>query len=254
LAEHPLFGRLHADIAGLAADAGLRPDLLVVTGNLAERGLPVEFRAATAFIGALAEEAEIPRRHVAIVPGDHDVNRFSCQAYFLDEEGEGREPAPPYWPKWRQYEAAFREFYAGVGGVTFTPDEPWTLFEMPDLAVVVAGPANCATGPRRWVGDTRVSATGTDWRDRVTGALASVDTALPPPVAPQGPRGRQAAASSRNAHSRERHAWADTDGRDTDGFADQDDRSGLDFPGGGDRPSTWRGRALTTSTSPGCGT
>jgi len=110
-----------------------------VTGNLAERGLPVEFAEAASFIGALAEEAEIPRRHVAIVPGDHDVNRLTCQAYFLQEAGAGREPAAPYWPKWQHYVDAFRGFYAGTGGVTFTPDEPWTLFEMEDLAVVVAG-------------------------------------------------------------------------------------------------------------------
>src|SRR5262249_55621185 len=31
------------------------------------------------------------------------------------------------------------DFYAGLDGIGFTPDEPWTLFEMPELAVVVAG-------------------------------------------------------------------------------------------------------------------
>ena len=137
-AAHPLYGQLHADLAGLA-DAGLRPDLLVVSGNLAEQGLPVEFQAAAEFIVALAEEAEIPRRHVAIVPGDHDVNRRACQAYFLEQESNGEEPVPPYWPKWRQFAMAFREFYAGIDGVSFTPDEPWTLFEMPELKVAVAG-------------------------------------------------------------------------------------------------------------------
>ena len=101
--------------------------------------MPVEFRAAAEFVAALAEEAEIPRRHVAIVPGDHDVNRRACQAYFLEQESNGEDPVPPYWPKWRQFAGAFREFYAGIDGVSFTPDEPWTLFEMPDLAVVVAG-------------------------------------------------------------------------------------------------------------------
>ena len=30
------------------------------------------------FLGALSEAAEIPRRHVAIVPGNHDVNRRAC--------------------------------------------------------------------------------------------------------------------------------------------------------------------------------
>lgn len=126
------------DLAALTA-AGLRPDLLVVTGNLAEQGLPAEFQRAAEVIGALAEEAEIPRRHVAIVPGARDVNRHGCQAYFLEQESDGKQPVPPYWRKWRQYADMFKEFYAGLDTVTFTPDEPWTLFEMPDLAVVVAG-------------------------------------------------------------------------------------------------------------------
>ena len=38
-----------------------------------------------------------------------------------------------------QFHAAFADFYSGVDGVTFTPDEPWSLFAMPDLTVVVAG-------------------------------------------------------------------------------------------------------------------
>ena len=76
---------------------------------------------------------------MAIVPGNHDVNRQACQAYFADQESDQKAPIPPYSRKWRQFAAAFASFYADVPGVSFTPDEPWTLFEMPDLAVVVAG-------------------------------------------------------------------------------------------------------------------
>ncbi|HEX8009110.1 MAG TPA: trypsin-like peptidase domain-containing protein [Trebonia sp.] len=126
--------RLPADLAGLA-----RPDLLVVTGNLAGRGLRSEFRQATEFVAALAEEADIPRRHVVIVPGNHDVNRRACKAYFEEQESDEEEPVPPYWPKWRQFSELFRDFYAGLEEIAFTPDEPWTLFEMADLNVVVAG-------------------------------------------------------------------------------------------------------------------
>jgi WD40 repeat protein len=69
---------------------------------------------------------------------------------------------PPYWPKWRQFAAAFAGFYADVDGVTFTPDEPWTLFEMPDLGVVVAGlNSTMAEGHRDsdhygWVGEDQL--------------------------------------------------------------------------------------------------
>jgi hypothetical protein len=67
------------------------------------------------------------------------VNRKACLAYFSERESLEEEPATPYYPKWRDYAAAFADFYADVPGVTFTPDEPWTFFEMPDAGVVVAG-------------------------------------------------------------------------------------------------------------------
>jgi WD40 repeat protein/V8-like Glu-specific endopeptidase len=133
-----LFRRLHDDLSGLAG-GGLRPDLIVVTGDLAEWGLRSEFDQVTDFLGALCEAAEIPRQHVALVPGNHDVNRKACEAYFAEQESDEREPVPPYWPKWRQFVSAFTRFYADVATATFTPDEPWTLFEMPSLGVVVAG-------------------------------------------------------------------------------------------------------------------
>ena len=38
-AEDTLFGRMHHDLAYLASEHGLRPDPLVVTGDLAEWGL-----------------------------------------------------------------------------------------------------------------------------------------------------------------------------------------------------------------------
>ena len=115
------------------------PDLLIVTGDLAEAGLPDEFRAATQSLARLAESLGVPRRHVAIVPGRGDVNLMACQAHFLQQGSRGQAPVPPYFPKWQQYVDALSEFYADVPGVTFTPDEPWTLFELPDLRVVVAG-------------------------------------------------------------------------------------------------------------------
>ena len=133
-----LFSRLHDDLSGLADAHDLRPDVMIVTGDLAEWGLRSEFEQVSDFLAALSEAVQIPRRHIAIVPGNHDINRRACEAYFLERESEEKAPVAPYWPKWRQFVAMFEEFYADVG-VTFTPDEPWTLFEMPELSVVVAG-------------------------------------------------------------------------------------------------------------------
>ncbi|MGD0068495.1 MAG: serine protease, partial [Streptosporangiaceae bacterium] len=138
-AGDPLFGRLHRDLAVLAEEYDIRPDILVVAGGLASQGLPSEFRQAMAAIGALAEAADVPRGHVAIVPGRGDINQRASAAYFAEAEAEEREPVFPYWPKWKHFAAAFGDFYTGIETFTFTPDEPWTLFEMPSLNVVVAG-------------------------------------------------------------------------------------------------------------------
>ena len=158
-AHDTLFRRLHDDLAGLADDHGLYPDLMVVTGDLAEWGLRTELEQAAEFVAALAEAVEIPRGHVALVPGNHDINRKTCEGYFAAQAGDERDPVPPYFPKWKQFAAVFADFYAGVPHTTFTPDEPWTLFEMPDLAVVVAGlnstiaESHLETDHYGWVGE-----------------------------------------------------------------------------------------------------
>ncbi|WP_433265465.1 trypsin-like peptidase domain-containing protein [Actinosynnema sp. CS-041913] len=125
------FGPLHESLA----DA--RPDLVVFSGDLTGSGKPSEFERGFRFLAHLAEAVELPRERVVVVPGSRDVNRLACQAYFAQEEALERPPVLPYWPKWGPFAAAFDEFYDGR--VTFTPDEPWTLFEVPDLSVVVAG-------------------------------------------------------------------------------------------------------------------
>ena len=144
-AEDSLFSRLHEDLRGLAADPGLAPDLVVVTGDLTEWGLGSEFDQVVEFLERLVDAVGLPRSRVVLVPGNHDINRKACEQYFLGEEADEREPVRPYWPKWRHYVAAVDRFYGGqswpgrAGRPQFTPDQPWTLFELPELRVVVAG-------------------------------------------------------------------------------------------------------------------
>jgi 3',5'-cyclic AMP phosphodiesterase CpdA len=92
----------------------------VVTGDLAEWGLRSEFDQVVHFLTALTEAVELPRQHVAIVPGNHDVNWKACAGYFQNQEADEREPVAPYWPKWKHFAAAFEQFYDGVDGVSFT--------------------------------------------------------------------------------------------------------------------------------------
>ncbi|MEU4446363.1 NACHT domain-containing protein [Actinosynnema sp. NPDC050801] len=117
--------------------AELRPDLVVFTGDLTEHGRPDEFERGFRFLAELAEAVDLPRERVVVVPGSRDVNRLACEAYFRQEEAWGRTPTPPYWPKWGPFAAAFDDFYGAR--FSFTPDEPWTLFDHPELELAVAG-------------------------------------------------------------------------------------------------------------------
>jgi WD40 repeat protein len=130
---------LAADVERLAAETGARPDLLVVTGDLAEAGRPSELAQAHAFLTRLADRLGLARERLIVVPGDHDVSRSASLAYFNTCEADELTPAPPYWPKWRHYSRMVEELYRDVDGVTFDAVQPWSLFEVPELKVVVAG-------------------------------------------------------------------------------------------------------------------
>ena len=134
-----LLKRLQADLAYLGEQHGLQPDILAVTGDLAELGKKTEFEDALAFIEQLTSFLKLDRNHVIIIPGNHDINRKACEAHFNECEADDKQPLPPYWPKWRHYHALFQKFYGDESAITFTQKEPWTLFEIPDVKVVVAG-------------------------------------------------------------------------------------------------------------------
>jgi 3',5'-cyclic AMP phosphodiesterase CpdA len=134
-----LVSRLLEDIALLRRTHGLEPDLIVASGDLAETGSRSEFQQVRDFLAELAAGLGLDRNRVVMVPGNHDINWRKCEAYFLNCEADETEPVPPYWPKLEHYAAMFAEFYSGVRGVSFPKDQPWTLFEMPELKTVVAG-------------------------------------------------------------------------------------------------------------------
>ncbi len=134
-----LLERIWDDIDALRKSEGLQPDLLVCTGDLAEWAWPTEFADAFRFLDSLAKKLGLGRDRVITIPGNHDVHRKECLRYFERCVESGETIVPPWFPKWQQYAAAFGEFYKYVPGVRFTPDEPWSLFEIPELEVVVAG-------------------------------------------------------------------------------------------------------------------
>ncbi|WP_437908418.1 HipA N-terminal domain-containing protein [Sorangium sp. So ce327] len=134
-----LLQRLRDDLDRLREEEGTRPDLVLLTGDLTEYGMKSQFDQLLSFAHGLTEVTELAPRRVVVVPGNHDVNWKLCQAYFAEREGNEERPSLPYWPKLRPYAEFFARFYEGQPGIQFTEEEPWSLFEYPDLRVVVAG-------------------------------------------------------------------------------------------------------------------
>lgn len=134
-----LLARVCEDIDERAARDGLRPDLVVLSGDFAEYGKRDEFDRASAFVGGLRAHLSLPSRRFVMVPGNHDINWKKSEAYFADREGDGLPALEPYFPKLTHYKRFFDAFYTGESDIQFTEEEPWTLFEIPDLGVVVAG-------------------------------------------------------------------------------------------------------------------
>jgi hypothetical protein len=106
---------------------------------LTQSGRIREFDEALAFLVGLRALLDIEPHRLAVVPGSCDVTMAASRAYFADCEADEVEPQPPFWGKWRHFSRFFRELYDGTENIGFTESQPWTLFEMADLKLVVAG-------------------------------------------------------------------------------------------------------------------
>jgi 3',5'-cyclic AMP phosphodiesterase CpdA len=136
-----LLQRLCDDLDLLKRENGLAPDLVALTGDLAEWGMKPELDQVAELGEGLLRHLQLEPDRLLIVPGNHDINRKLCEAYFNHCEGEGETARPPYWPKWGPFVRLVHRLYRdrSVDRYRFTEIEPWTLFEIPALKVVVAG-------------------------------------------------------------------------------------------------------------------
>ncbi|WP_049563633.1 TIR domain-containing protein [Nonomuraea sp. SBT364] len=134
-----LQARIWADLTAMYDRGMPRPDLMVVSGDLTESGSLGQFGQATRFVTDLRLLIGLEPHRLVIVPGPRDVTKAAASAYFLTCEADDVSPQPPYWPKWRHFAGLFGEVYQGLDDRVFDGGQPWTLFEVPDLKMVVAG-------------------------------------------------------------------------------------------------------------------
>lgn len=139
--QQGLRAQMLEDLAGIEHEGEpVRPDLVVVTGDLTEHARPSQMRAFEDFAVGLLEGLGLARERLVIVPGNHDVSWAGCEAYFKQCEADEREAVAPYWPKWRAYAELFGRLYGGPDArFEFREGTPYSLFEYEDLRTVVAG-------------------------------------------------------------------------------------------------------------------
>ncbi|MCK9894003.1 TIR domain-containing protein [Frankia sp. AgB32] len=131
--------KVWSQVTRLQDSGAPRPEILVLSGELTASGHPREFDAGLEFLAGLRVLLGLEPHRVVVVPGPGDVNQAACRAYFENCVADDVDPEPPYWQKWRHFARFFEDFYAGSAGPTFREDQPWSMYRMPDLQVMVAG-------------------------------------------------------------------------------------------------------------------
>jgi predicted phosphodiesterase len=101
---------------------GRQPDLIFATGDIAHSGQENEYRSATAFFDTLLEAAGVEKRHLFVVPGNHDVDQKL--GIGLARTLESREQADTYFHlavskphnvwKQREFVRWYNDYFAGI--------------------------------------------------------------------------------------------------------------------------------------------
>ncbi|MGH3871700.1 MAG: TIR domain-containing protein [Pseudonocardiaceae bacterium] len=156
-----LQSRIWANVTHLTDNGAPHPDLILVTGDLMESGRPREREEALEFLTGLRTLLGLEPDRLLVVPGSHDVSTIASRAYFLHCEDRDEKPQPPHFPKLAHYAQLFSDLYQGLDGPLFDIAQPWTLFAVPELRVVVAGLNSTMAVTHRpeddygWIGDAQ---------------------------------------------------------------------------------------------------
>ncbi|GAB0101969.1 hypothetical protein JMUB6875_09360 [Nocardia sp. JMUB6875] len=134
-----LQSHLWGTVTELVDEQAPPPDLIVVSGDLTESAHPTEFHKARSFLGGLRVLLRLEPDRLVIVPGNRDISKLACEAYLLECQANDRLPKPPYFAKLKLYEQMFNTLYRGLDHLLFDVGQPWTLFPIPELRLVVAG-------------------------------------------------------------------------------------------------------------------
>jgi len=152
-----LYAKLAEDLDHLAAERGLHPSVIAITGDVAEWSLPAEYAAAQGFLEKLTAKLAVPRQRVVIVPGNHDVNRKLCAGARLMAEGSGEPFEEPFFAKFGNYQRFFNRFFEDAG-LLFAEEHLFHVVVLPEQKTLITALNSCIRESERdedhygWIG------------------------------------------------------------------------------------------------------
>ena len=156
-----LYSKLSEDLDRLAEEHGLRPNALVVTGDIAESSMPDEYQEARDFLDKLRGKLNnLAKDRIVLVPGNHDINRDLCHAARLQAKATATPFDEPCFAKFGNYQDFFNDFYDGVQ--FFDASQLSHVFRFDEEKVLIAGLNSCLKESELkkdhygWIGLTQV--------------------------------------------------------------------------------------------------
>jgi hypothetical protein len=125
------------------------PNIIVISGDIANWAQPSEYESAKEFIEALCGFLRIDTQNVVLVPGNHDVNFGLSRGAFLQATGEGTYALgedlrdPEIYP-FRSI--PFERFFEAVQGIrkySLDPERMYSIYEFQDRGLLVVGFNSC---------------------------------------------------------------------------------------------------------------
>lgn len=165
-----LSAKIDDDLKILFEERNLRPNILVISGDLAEWSLEDEYNNVEAFICSIihSQHTDIDLSRVILVPGNHDVNWSLSESYFLECTAHRKRPEPPYEKKY----LFWKQFLDRVGVKKTEPNIPWQGFDISEQGILVVALDSCVQESHRkedhygWIGIKQIKE-ATKWLEEL---------------------------------------------------------------------------------------
>ena len=110
----------------ILAKNNVKPNFIVISGDIAETSILQEYKLAENFIRGIASHLKIDRRYVIMVPGNHDINWDLCKAARLQAKAWDKNFHPPYFEKFDIFSHFFNSFYKNINYPDYIPAYEFT--------------------------------------------------------------------------------------------------------------------------------